>query len=144
MTAQVTGTSASLPCPAPLVNPESAEFWAATKRGELLLSRCPACGLIIWYPRAICPDCHAYPTEWIKAAGTGTVYTFTVIRRGAGLFADAAPFVVAYVELTEGPRMLTNIVGCDPGQVEIGSPVSVVFDDAGDAGAIPRFCLAGS
>lgn len=144
MTAPVNDARDSLPCDAPQVNPESAEFWAGTKRGELLLSRCPHCGLVIWYPRAICPDCHSYPTEWITAAGTGTIYTFTVIRRAApGLFADAAPYVVAYVELTEGPRMLTNIIGCDPGQVQVGSAVSVVFDDAGDTGAIPRFQLAG-
>ena len=53
------------------------------------------------------------------------------------------PYVLAYVELSEGPRMLTNIVGCDPDQVQVGSAVSVVFDGAGDAGAIPRFRLAG-
>jgi uncharacterized OB-fold protein len=144
MTAPVNDARGSLPCGAPQVNPETAEFWAGTKRGELLLSRCPRCGLVIWYPRAICPDCHSYATEWITAAGTGTIYTFTVIRRTApGRFADAVPYVVAYVELTEGPRMLTNIIGCDPGQVQVGSAVSVVFDDAGDTGAIPRFQLAG-
>jgi hypothetical protein len=110
----------------------------------LLLSRCPHCGLVIWYPRAICPDCHRYPTEWITAAGTGSIYSFTVVRRAApGRFAAAVPYVVAYVELTEGPRMLTNIVGCDPGQVQVGSAVSVAFYDAGETGAIPRFHLAG-
>jgi hypothetical protein len=144
MTVPVNEARESLPCPIPLVNPESAEFWAGTKRGELLLSRCPKCALVIWYPRAICPDCHSYPTEWITAAGRGTIYTFTVIRRGApGLYADVGPYVLAYVELSEGPRMLTNIVGCDPDQVRVGSAVSVVFDGAGDAGAIPRFRLAG-
>jgi uncharacterized protein len=145
MTATANEARDSLPCPALEVNPESARFWAATKAGDLLLSRCPQCELFIWYPRAICPDCHSYPTEWVKAAGTGTVYSFTVIRRNApGPFADVGPYVVAYVELTEGPRMLTNIIGPDTDQVQVGSPVSAVFESAGDAGSIPRFRLTSS
>ncbi len=133
----------SLPAPPPATNPETLEFWQATKQGRLLLSRCPACGLHIWYPRAICPDCHSHPTEWVQAAGTGTIYSFTIIRSHApGPYAGIGPYVVAYVELTEGPRMLTNIVGCDLEKVRIGEAVDVVFADAGQSGSLPRFRLS--
>jgi uncharacterized OB-fold protein len=77
--------------------------------------------------------------SWIKASGRGFVYSFTVVHRGSGLYRDAAPYVVAYVELEEGPRVLTNIVGCTPAEVEIGQRVRVVFCDTGEGSALYRF-----
>jgi uncharacterized OB-fold protein len=80
--------------------------------------------------------------EWVQASGRGTIYTFTVNRRGqADLaeFREAGVYVLAYVELEEGPRVLTNIVECDPEQVHIGQPVEVVFHATGQGNALPRF-----
>jgi uncharacterized OB-fold protein len=128
-----------LPTPLPSPNPETAEFWAATGEGRLLLKRCLSCGTVIWYPRALCPACKSTETEWIAAAGTGSVYSFTVSRRGEGAYREAAPYVLAYVELDEGPRLMTNIVGCAVDEVSVGQRVIVVFDDTGEGSALVRF-----
>jgi uncharacterized protein len=128
----------SLPAPAPEVSAELREFWDATGDGRLLLRRCTACGEAIWYPRPICPFCHSTETTWEQASGYGRVYTFSIVRRGMGVYADA-PYVLAYVELAEGPRMMTNIVDCDVESVEIGQPVELVFHRTSDGNALPRF-----
>jgi uncharacterized OB-fold protein len=132
------GNQAALPAPSPEISPELAEFWAATTQGRLLLPRCRACGEAFWYPRPACPFCHAADTAWEQASGRGRIYTYTIVRRGAGAYADA-PYVLAYVELDEGPRMMTNIVDCAFDDLEIGLPVEVVFHRAGDGAALPRF-----
>jgi hypothetical protein len=76
----------------------------------------------------------------MPASGRGTVYTFTVVHRSAVEgFRDALPYVVAYIELEEGPRVLTNIVDCDPASVVVGMPVTVVFHDTGAGSALFRF-----
>ncbi len=132
--------SAPLPVPTPAVSAEAEEFWAATAEGRLLLRRCDDCGTVIWYPRAHCPACGSQRTSWTQASGKGTVYTFTVVHRSMlEGFRDALPYVIAYVELEEGPRVLTNVVDCDPASVEVGMPVSVVFHDTGTGRALFRF-----
>ncbi len=128
----------TLPAPAPAVAPELAEFWAATSEGRLLIPRCDACGQTYWYPRPICPLCHSTSITWEQASGVGTVYTFSIVRRGMGVYADA-PYVLAYVDLAEGPRIMTNIVDCDIEAVEIGQPVELVFHRTSEGTALPRF-----
>lgn len=132
-------STAGLPAPAPERTPETGEFWDATAAGRLLLASCDACATVIWYPKTLCPDCGGHAVSWSPAAGTGTIYSFSVVRRAAGSFRAAVPFVVAYVELDEGPRVLTNIVGCDPDDVSIGQAVQVVFVDTGEGSALYRF-----
>jgi hypothetical protein len=128
-----------LPAPHPPRDEDNAEHWAATLEGRLRLRRCDDCGTVIWYPRPLCPECHSRSTSWFDASGRGTVYSFTVVRRARGPFADAVPFVLAYVELDEGPRVMTNVVDCDPEQVRIDMPVEVVFHDTGEGAALYRF-----
>lgn len=128
-----------LPTPAPRVTSETKPFWDGTGEGRLLLPRCLSCATIIWYPRAFCPSCHTDGVEWIEASGRGEVYSFSITRKGDGEFRDAAPYVLAYVELDEGPRLLTNIVECDPETVAIGQSVEVVFDHTDRGTALPRF-----
>jgi uncharacterized protein len=95
------------------------------------VTRCPHCDLLIWYPRERCPRCTRDGLDTVPLAGTGTVYTYTVNRRpGKG----RDPVVIAYVELDEGPRVLTNLVGVAPDDVRIGLPVRAVHEDG-----IPRF-----
>ena len=131
--------STDLPAPAPPVNPETKPFWDATSEGRLLLKRCLDCGSVIWYPRAICPDCASLRTEWFQASGRGHVYSYTVNHRTEGAYKDAAPLVLAYVQLDEGPRMMTNIVEADAAALAIGLPVEVTFHDTGEGSALPRF-----
>ena len=133
-----------LPVPAPPVNPETREFWDATARGRLLLKRCLDCGGVIWYPRAICPDCSSLRTEWFEASGRGRIYSYTVNHRGQGAYAAATPYVLAYVELDEGPRVMTNIVEAAEPDLAVGLRVAVVFHDTGQGTALPRFRPAAS
>jgi uncharacterized protein len=128
-----------LPTPAPDVNPETEVFWSATADGRLLLPVCDGCGTVIWYPRTLCPACAGRAVTWTEASGAGTVFSFTVVHRAFGPYRDAAPYVLAYVELAEGPRVLTNIVGCEPDAVFIGQAVRVVFCDTGSGSALYRF-----
>ncbi|MGH9136941.1 MAG: Zn-ribbon domain-containing OB-fold protein [Acidimicrobiales bacterium] len=107
--------------PLPPANPVSAAYWEAARRHEFVLQRCDGCRRCVFYPRATCPHCGAVDLVWEPVSGQAAVYTFTTDRR--------ARRVIAIVELEEGPRMTTNIVGCDPNDVYIGMPVEVGFDD---------------
>lgn len=128
-----------LPAPKPAITPETEAFWAATTDGRLLLRRCTDCETVYHYPRALCPDCLSGDTEWTEASGEGVIYSYTVIRQTRGEYSDATPYVLAYVELVEGPRVMTNVVGNDPDDLEVGQAVEVVFDDVDDDASIYRF-----
>jgi uncharacterized protein len=143
MTAPGRSTPASsgqpLPAPAPPVNPETKPYWDATARGQLLVRQCQDCQALIWYPRAHCPECASPRTRWLPVSGRGRVYSYTVNYRGEGPYQGCEPYVLAYVELEEGPRMMTNIVEADQEALQVGLPVEVVFHDTGEASALPRF-----
>jgi uncharacterized OB-fold protein len=129
----------NLPAMAPTPSVETSEYWAATAEGKLLLKRCDACSTVIWYPRGICPDCHSTETSWFEASGQGEIYTWTLNRKGDGPWKEVAPYVIAYVQLDEGPRVMTNIVDADPESLSIGQRVTAVWDDTGQGNALLRF-----
>lgn len=114
--------------PIPEVTPETEQFWNAASEGRLLLRECQECGLIYHYPRTLCPDCFSEDVDWIEATGTGEVYSYSVAETMTGWPESKLPLVVAYVELDEGPRMLTN-VDCTPDVVTISTRVEVKFID---------------
>ena len=99
---------------APQPNPETQAFWKAAEEGKLMIGRCTACGEAHYYPRVICPFCFSDKTELQQASGNGTIYTYSVMRRAP------IPYAIAYVTLSEGPAMMTNIVDCDLDQIRIG------------------------
>lgn len=134
--------TAPLPTMAPPVNPDSQKFWDATSENRLLLPRCDACSTVIWYPREFCPACGSLEVSWFEASGRGSVYSFSIVRKGENMYAGSAPYVLAYVELEEGPRIMTNIVDCEVEAVAIGQAVSVVFQDTGQGHKLPRFAPA--
>jgi uncharacterized OB-fold protein len=126
--------------PVPRVDEESKGYWEACRRHELYVQECRTCGTRRFYPRALCPRCLSDDTEWLRAAGSGTVYTFTVTHQNQSpAFRGEVPYVLAWVELDEGVRLLTNVVECAPAAVHIGMRVEVVFEDVNDEIAIPRF-----
>lgn len=133
----------ALPTPEPPFDDDTAPYWRAAARGELLLPRCTECGTYVWYPRPLCPI-DLSPVEWTAASGLGVVYSYTAVHRGERAFAGSPPFVLAYVDLEEGPRIMTNVVGCDPAEVTIGLAVQVIFDqvDGVEDVALPRFAPA--
>jgi uncharacterized OB-fold protein len=126
VTADQTQVQVPLPRPSPISKP----YWEAARRHELLLQRCAACKQYVFYPRLNCTNCGSRQLDWVTASGHGTVYTYTVARRPTHpSFAARTPYVIAIVELEEGPRMTTNIVDCDPDSVKIGMPVEATFED---------------
>jgi len=127
--------------PIPVPTPESRPYWEAARRHELELQRCRACSRFFFYPRAACPHCLSSDLEWQRVSGRGTLHTFTVVYRGQRNFPLGAPYVLEIVELEEGPRLMTNLVGVepDPARIAIGMPVEVVFEDVSDDVALPRF-----
>jgi uncharacterized OB-fold protein len=125
--------------PVPL--PETKPYWAAARRHELTLPYCGACRAFHYYPRASCPRCLSGALEWRRVSGRGRLHTFTIVHRGPRDFPLGTPYVLAIVELDEGPRLMTNLVDVapDPAAVRIGMPVEVVFLDLGDTAALPHF-----
>jgi len=138
-----------LPAPGPPVNDETAPYWAALGQGRLDVPVCDACGHHIWYPRSWCPVCQGESVSWTTVSGRGEVYARTTLHKAMGPWGAAAPFVVAYVELDEGPRVLTNVVTDDPAAVEIGTRVEAVFvpvtdpEDGSPATHLLRFTPSG-
>ena len=123
---------------------ESRGYWEGAGRGELVLQRCRDCGTVQHKPRAICATCLSSDIEHFVASGRGKVHTFTVTHQNqAPPFAAACPYVMAYVEVEEGPRLFTHVVGCDPADVRIGMPVVADFQvqerDDGEAFGVVRF-----
>ena len=110
-------------------------FWNATREGRLVLQWCTACEKPIWYPREVCPGCLGDDLEWRDAAGEGVVYACTVEHK-----ADD-PYVVALVDLDEGVRLLSNVVGGPPEQVVVGDRVRVTWEPLSDGRQLPLFEL---
>lgn len=119
--------------PDPSINMESEAYWQAANEGKLLVKRCDACGKVHFYPRAICPECFSDDTSWVQAAGTGRVYSYSVMRR------SKPPYAIAYVTLDEGVTMLTNIVDADLDALSVGMPVEVTFRQTEGDQALPLF-----
>ena len=130
--------------PVPVPTEDTAYFWERCRARELVLQRCADCGRIQFYPRALCTSCLSDRLEWIPACGRGAVHSFTTVFRAPTLaFQAEAPYVVAVIELEEGVRMISQVVGCGPDRVAIGMPVEVVFEDVSDTIALPKFRPAG-
>jgi uncharacterized OB-fold protein len=104
-----------------------------------VIQRCTSCQHAQLYPRDRCLVCRG-PVEWVEAGGRGTVYSFTVIRQNYSRpFRDWIPYVVALVDLEEGPRLMTNIVGCEPDALRIGMAVRAQFEAVSDEAGIALF-----
>jgi hypothetical protein len=119
---------------APQPNLETQPFWDAAAAGKLLIKKCNSCGEMHFYPRANCPFCFSGDTAWQEASGDGTIYTYSVMRRGTPV-----PYAIAYVTLAEGPTMMTNIVDCDLDGIKIGAAVKVVFKPSEGGPPVPCF-----
>lgn len=139
----IPGKPAETPArPTPVPDADSIPFWDGVQAGELRLQVCQDCGSWIYYARGLCPRCHGDDLAWQRASGEGVVYSFTVSRRPAGpAFAADVPYVVALVDLAEGPRMLSNIVDVAPEDVAVGDPVTVDFREMSPGLFLPVFTI---
>jgi uncharacterized OB-fold protein len=128
--------------PLPAANAETAGWWEACAQHRLVVERCTGCGATRHPPGPVCPRCRATSSEWAELPGTGTVFSYTVVRQAfLPSLADTVPYVVAVVDPDGGggARFVSNVVDCDPEEVTIGMPVEVVWEDMGPELALPRF-----
>jgi hypothetical protein len=129
----------------PSPTPDSTHYWDGTKVGELRLQRCGTCEHSFFYPRSSCPHCGSTDVPWFVATGRGTLHTYVISHRAAPGFDDQTPYAIAVVQLEEGPRMLTNIVGVDntPENLVLDMDLVVTFEERGEQ-MVPVFTPAGA
>jgi uncharacterized OB-fold protein len=120
---------------------DTREFWAATKDKKLNYQQCKRCNTIVFYPRRHCTGCTSGELEWKTASGRGTVYTYSVVRQSYHpFFRNKIPYAVAWIDLDEGPRLLSNVVGVDDplNDIKVGMKVEVEWEEHDDLN-IPLF-----
>lgn len=117
-------------------------FWEATRRGELVVPYCPACGLRFFVPEPACPGCLESGWRYEPSCGRGTVYAVTVVHRAPGPGFEV-PFALAVIDLDDGGTMLSHVVEPEPGQVAIGMRVRVEFRELTDEITLPCFVADG-
>ena len=126
--------------PVPVITEDAIPFYAATKERKLSLQKCSSCGAFRFPPSPVCPECSALGGEWSILSGRGKVFSFVVCHRAfhKGFDADV-PYVVAVIELAEGPRLISNVVGVPPDRVRCDMPVEVVFEEMQPDVTLPKF-----
>ena len=125
--------------PLPQPTPETQHFWEGTKNGELRLQKCDGCKHTYFPPRPFCPKCASRSVTVFKASGKAKLFSYVIpAKPSPGL---DAPYSIAVVELAEGPRMMTNIVGCPqtPDALKLDMPVEVTFEKQTDAITLALF-----
>jgi uncharacterized OB-fold protein len=129
--------------PLPHPAPESEPFWAAAKDHKLVIQKCNACGNHWFPPSEHCPECLSADNAWVEMSGKGRVFSFVTYQRlyNKG-WEGEIPYVVALIELEEGPRLLSNLTGIAPEDVTCDMPVKVVFDDVTPDVTLPKFTPA--
>lgn len=135
-------TQQAPPITPPVPQPESDFYWEKCKAHELWLRHCRDCDRAYFYPRDLCPLCFSRNTDWIQSSGQGTVHTFCIVHRApTPAFRDKVPYIPAVVELEDGARICTHLVGVEPepSAIKCGMAVEVVFDDLTDAISLPKF-----
>lgn len=124
----------------PTPDAETQPYWDAARAGRLLVRRCADCGAHHFYPRPFCPACWSERVEWVEASGRATLYTYSIVHvNDLPPFPERVPYVAAVVDLEEGPRMMTNVEGCDFGDLRVGMPLQVHFRAISDEVTIPVF-----
>jgi uncharacterized OB-fold protein len=133
--------------PMPAANAETVGWWEAAADHRLVVQRCAACGRTRHPPGPVCPRCRSTASEWWQLPGTGTVYTYTIVRQAfIASLQDRIPYVVIAVDLdgAAGARLVSNLVDADLDEVRVGMPVEVVWEDMGPELAVPRFRPTGA
>lgn len=124
--------------PTPRPSLASTPYWEGCRAGELRFQRCPGCRALQTNPTVICWRCHRPGPEWVGASGRGVLYSWTVVWR-AQHPAFEVPYAPAIVELEEGPRVITAVVGCEPEDLAEGMALEVAFHRVDDEITLPFF-----
>lgn len=127
------------PIPEPV--PETAFFWEKVRKHELWIQRCLDCSRVFHYPRFHCPQCTSSDLQWFQASGIGTLYSYMINHRPAPGFEEEVPYAIAIVQLEEGPRMMTNIIGIEntPENLVLDMALEIVFEDVLPDVTIPKW-----
>ena len=130
--------------PLPVPTPETQHYWDGCAAGELRLQKCTACSNVYFPPRPFCAKCGSREVAVVKASGKAKLHTYVIHHRPAPGFTP--PYAIAVVELEEGPRLMTNIVGCPqtPEALKLDMPLVVTFEKQNDAITLPLFKPAGA
>jgi uncharacterized OB-fold protein len=137
----MTTATASLK-PMPESDEASEPFYESAARGVLLLRGCRACGAWLGPDARFCSECLSEDLDWKEASGRAVLFTFGIMHQQFPGFENDVPYNIAVVQLAEGPRMTSNVVGCSNDALAVGMPLKVVFEDAGNGTPIPRFTPA--
>ncbi len=126
--------------PIPIPNEASRPFFDGAREHRLMIQQCTTCGAVMWPVKSRCNNCLNPTVTWVQASGKGTLYTFALMHQvyHPG-FADEVPYNIAQVDLAEGLRVMSNIVGCSNADLEIGMPLEVTFEDISDEVSLPKF-----
>lgn len=127
--------------PLPVADVETRPFWDACRQGKLMLQRCTHCGHHRFPPTYFCSKCQSAGHEWIESKGRGRVFSWIIVRHPVPreVYDADVPYVVALIELDEGVRITSNIVGIAPEKVTADMPVRVIFRQATDEVTLPLF-----
>ena len=128
------------------MTPEAKPYWEGLREGKLMLPECGDCRKAFFYPRIACPHCHSRNVGWIEASGKGKLYSFQIAYRALNpAFKIEVPYILAMVELEEGPRVLSNLINIDPDPalVKCDMAVEVVFEKQNDEVTLALFQPAG-
>ncbi len=126
--------------PLPRPNADTKEFWKGCREHELRFQKCKNCDHVRWPPSVICPQCHSFEAKWIVSGGTGAIYSYVVYHIAFHpAFKKDLPYATAVVKLAEGPKILTNIVGCRPSELFCEMPVNLVWEDVSETVSLPKF-----
>lgn len=125
-----------IPAPSDLTGP----YWEEARRGRLVTQHCGDCDRIWHPPLPRCPHCHGTSLGWRPVSGDGTVYSFTIVQHATHVaLSDQVPYLVALIELAEGPRIVAGIRSAAPGQVRVGMAVRVIFEEVTEQVSLPQF-----
>jgi uncharacterized OB-fold protein len=128
--------------PIPSVTPDMREFFAGAREGRLIVQKCDNCGTLRFPAYEICAKCSSTKAKWVPVSGRGEVFSFNIMHQVYHpAFAAEVPYAVVVVELEEGCKFVSNLVGINPHEIRCGMPVEVVFEKVSDEVSLPKFQL---
>jgi uncharacterized OB-fold protein len=126
--------------PAPQFSPDAGPYWDAAKEDRFVLQQCRDCKKHRFIPSHLCTSCGSDNTDWVEASGKGTIHSLSTVHRGpTPEFRAHTPYIVALIDLIEGPRMMTNLVGQDASDLKIGDAVQMCFEERQGGSKVPQF-----
>ncbi len=126
--------------PLPVINDDNRRFYEYTRNHELRMQKCQECGFIRFPPGILCPKCHSMKADWVQLSGRGQIYSFAIYRIAFHPeFQNKIPYAVAIIQLSEGPRLVSNVTGCKIDDIKIGMAVEVYFEELDKEISLPMF-----